>query len=289
MRRTRPILAILTVSMLLLTVSGTVMSTQPQRILAYTPTMGHSTRYSYGFVSVQPNQTATNIHFWTGLNLAESNYTLRWQQFVNLTIRVTNLALIGNVLRAYYNFSVNIHSNIATVSNTSWQTMVTMNGSVTAPAPTGVYNDLIDFPITYGFPGFFLDDFTLSSINVGSNIDIGGSRWNSVDYTTFLINGNEELCYQLFNSSTTTDTHFETTFIIDHDVGIYYQANDTRLLSVGSIRQSLTYHYKVLSTNIPPNPPPNPLPILLIVGTAIAILIIVIILLIRTFVLRRQH
>lgn len=276
-------------SILLVTLFWNSFASQHLAVTAYTPSVGQTTRYDYGFINIQPNQTATNIYFWTGLNLAPSNYTLHWHQHVNLTIRVTNVAQIASTIRAYYNFSVNIHSNIATVSNSSpWQTVVPLNGSVAAPAPTGVSSGIVESPIADGLPGFFLDDLTLSTISVGSNVDIGGSRWEMIDHTTYTLGGSEELSYRLFNSSTMTDTHLQTTFTIDHDVGIYYEANDTRLLSVGPIEQSLTYYYQVLSTNIPLSPPPNPFPILLIAGIATVILVIVIILLIRTYWLRRR-
>jgi hypothetical protein len=163
-----------------------------------------------------------------------------------------------------------------------------MNGSVAAPAPTGVTSGLYDYPISDGLPGFFLDDLTLSTITIGSNIDIGGSLWETIEYTTFTLDGSEQLSYELFNSSTTTDTHLETTFLIDHDVGIYYRANDTRLLSVGPLVQSLCYYYRVLSTNIPLIPPPYPLPLLIIAGIAAIVLVIVIFLIIRTYWLRRR-
>jgi hypothetical protein len=163
-----------------------------------------------------------------------------------------------------------------------------MNGSVAAPAPTGVTSELVESPITDGLPGFFLDDLTLSTITEGTNVDIGGSLWQTIEYTTFTIDGSEELSYRFVNSSTTTDTHLETTFTIDHDVGIYYRANDTRILSVGPLEQSLTYYYQVLSTTIPLVPLPNPLPIFLIAGIATVILVIVIVLLIRAYWLRRR-
>ena len=163
-----------------------------------------------------------------------------------------------------------------------------MNGSVAAPAPTGVTSGIVESPLSDGLAGFFLDDLTLTTITVGSNVDIGGSLWQTIEYSTFIISGSEQLSYQLFNSSTTTDTYLETTFNIDHDVGIYYRTNDTRLLSVGSIEQSLTYYYEVLSTNVALIPPPNPLPIFIVIGVVTVLLIIVIILLVRAYWLRRR-
>jgi hypothetical protein len=163
-----------------------------------------------------------------------------------------------------------------------------MNGSVAALAPTGVTSGIVESPITEGLPGFFLDDLTLSTIIVGSNINIGGSVWQIIEYSTFTLSSSEQLSYQLFNSSTTPDMHLETTFLIDHDVGIYYRTNDTRLLSVGPLQQSLTYYYQVLSTNIALLPPPNPLPIYIIAGVAAVILIIVVVLLIRNYWLDRR-
>ena len=288
MHRSRALPVFVGVSILLIMLCWNVFESQQMTVSAYSPSIGHTTTYDYGFISIQPNQTATNIQFWTELNLAPSNYTLHWHQHVNLTIRVTNIAQIASTIRAYYNFSVNIHSNIATVSNSSWQTVVTMNGSVAAPAPTGVTNGIVESPITDGLPGFFLDDLTLSTIIVGSNVNIGGSVWQTIEYSTFTLTSSEQLSYQLYNSSTTTATHLETMFLIDHDVGIYYRTNDTRLLLVGTIRQSLTYYYQVLSTNIALLPPPNPLPIYIIAAVAATILIIVVVLLIRNYWLRRR-
>ena len=289
MRRSHALPVFLIASILLVGFYGNAVQSQKLTVTAYSPNIGDRTSYDYGFISIQPNQTATNIQFWTGLTLAPSNYTLHWHQHANLTIRVTNIAQIASTVRAYYNFSITIHSNVATVSNsTPWQTVITMNGSVAAPAPTGITNGIIESPLSDGLPGFFLDDLTLTTITVGSNVDIGGSLWQTIEYSTFTISGNEELSYRLFNSSMSSDTYLETTFTIDHDVGIYYKTNDTRLLSVGPIMQSLTYYYEVLSTNVALIPPPNPLPIFIIAGVATVILIIVIILLIRAYWLRRR-
>ncbi|MFX0077922.1 MAG: hypothetical protein ACFE8O_01670 [Candidatus Hermodarchaeota archaeon] len=273
----------------LIGMSGTAfISTQP-RVAAYVPSVGNSTDYDYGFVSIQPNLTETQIYHWTGLNISVGNYTLQWQQYVNLTISVVNIAQVGPVLEAFYNFSVSIFGNVATVSNTSWQTIESLDGSMSAPAPTGVTDGLFAYPITDGVSGFFLDVATLATLTIGTDVIVGNGRWQEIDYTTIAFQGSDQLCYQLFNSTSTPEELQETTFVIDHDVGIYYQVNDTRILTVDSIQQSLTYYYEVLTTNIPLEPIPSPLPILIIIGVAVIVLVIIVFFLIRKLWLRRSQ
>ena len=267
--------------------SGTAFISMQPRVAAYTPSVGNLTEYDYGFVSIQPNLTATQIYHWTGLNISIGNYTLRWQQYVNLTISVLNIAQVGPVLEALYNFSVSIFGNVATVSNASWQTIESLDGSVSAPAPTGVTDGLYAYPITDGVSGFFLDDVTLVTLTIGTDVIVGNGRWQEIDYTTIAFQGSDQLCYQLFNSTSTPEELQETTFVIDQDVGIYYQANDTRILTVDPIQQSLTYYYEVLTTNIPLEPIPSPLPILIIIGVAVIVLVIIVFLVIRKLWLRR--
>ena len=84
---------------------GTAFISMQPRVVAYTPSIGNLTDYNYGFVSIQPNLTATQIYHWTGLNLSIGNYTLHWQQHVNLTISVLNIVQVGPLLEAFYNFS----------------------------------------------------------------------------------------------------------------------------------------------------------------------------------------
>jgi len=266
--------------------SGNAFISMQPRVVAYTPSIGNLTEYDYGFVSIQPNLTATQIYHWTGLNLSVGNYTLHWQQYVNLTISVLNIAQVGPVLEALYNFSVSIFSNVATVSNSSWQTIESLGGLVSAPAPTSVTDGLQAYPITDGVSGFFLDDATLATFTTGTDVIVGNGRWQAIDHTTFTFQGSEQLCYQLFNSTSTPEELQETTFVIDRDVGIYYQANDTRILSVDPVQQSLTYYYEVLATNIPLEPIPSPLPILIIIGIAVVVLVIIVILFIRMRYLR---
>ncbi|MFW9984211.1 MAG: hypothetical protein ACFFCB_05710 [Candidatus Odinarchaeota archaeon] len=271
----------------LIGMSETAFISMSPRVSAYIPTVGNLTEYDYGFVSIQPNLTATQIYYWTGLNLSIGNYTLHWQQYVNLTISVLNIAQVGPVLEAFYNFSVSIFSNVVTVSNSSWQTMEPLDGSVSAPAPTGVADGLITYPITDGVSGFFLDDATLATLTTGTDVIVGNSRWQQIDYTTLVFQGSDQLCYQLFNSTSTPEELQETTFVIDHDVGIYYQANDTRILSVDPTQQTLAYYYEVLATNIPLEPIPSPVPILIIIGVVVIALVIIVFLLIRKLWLRR--
>ncbi|MFX1300105.1 MAG: hypothetical protein ACFFAL_04130 [Promethearchaeota archaeon] len=271
----------------LISMSGTAFISIQPKVAAYTPYVGDMTEYDYGFVSIQPNLTATQIFHWTGLTLFVGNYTLHWQQYVNLTISVVNIAQVGPMIEALYNFSVSIFGNVATVSNSSWQTVESLNGSVSAPAPTGVADGLFAYPITDGISGFFLDDATLATLSTGTNVIVGNSRWQQIDYATIAFQGSDQLCYQLFNSTSTPEELQETSFTIDHDVGIYFQANDTRILSVDPIEQILTYYYEVLATTIPLEPIPSPLPILIIIGVAVIVSAIIVFLLIRKLRLRR--
>lgn len=257
-------------------------------VSAYYPTIGDQTEYNYGFISNQPNQTAVNINFWTGLNLPDSNYTMHWHQYVNLSIQVTNVAQVGLNILGSYNVSINIHSNHVTISNNSWQTSIFLSKTAPTPVPTGIMNGTFFSDVLVGYPGFFLDYTTLSQITPGSNVIIGTSRWQTVSYSSYTLGGIEHVCYQLFNTSSTPTELLETTFVIDQDVGIYFQANETRILSVGSLQQSLTYYYQAITTNIPLIPPPNPILILGIAVIVTVILIIVIILVIRTYLTRRQ-
>lgn len=264
-------------------------STQNSLVIAYSPVIGHQTDYNYGFINVQPNQTAANIQYWTGLTLVENNYTMCWHQHTNLTIRVTTIAQVGPILMAYYNFSIRIHSNEVTITNTSWQTNVILNASVHQPAPTGVTNGTYNHGYSSGLPSFFLDDLTLATLTIGSNVMVGNSRWQTVGITSFDVEEEPQLCYQLFNRSVTSEEILETTFVIDQDIGMFFWANETRLLSLGTLQQSLTYYYQVLTTNIPLFPPPNLIPLYLIVAVTLIIIIILIILLARRAWLRRRH
>jgi hypothetical protein len=262
---------------------------QGSLVSAYSPNVGDQTSYDYGFINVLNNQTATEINYWTHLLLSDSNYTMNWHQYVNLSIRVSHLVPSGPVIQAYYNFSVNIFSNVVTVSNSTWQTTVTLNGSVSAPAPTGVSSGLVDYPTTQGLPGFFLDDATSSTITTGTNVIIGESFWQTVSLTLFSLGGSEQWCYQLFNSSSISTHQTDTTLVIDQDVGIYYQANETHIATVNSVATYLTYYYQVILTNIAVIPPPNPLPIYIAAAIMTVILIIVVVLLIRALWLRRRQ
>jgi hypothetical protein len=208
---------------------------------------------------------------------------------VNLTIRVVNIAQVGPLFEALYNFSVSIFGNVATVSNSSWQTIESFDGSVSAPAPTGVVNGISSYPITDGVSGFFLDDATLATLTTGTDVIVGNGRWQEIDYTNFPFQGTDQLCYQLFNRTSTPEELQETTFVIDHDVGIYYQANDTRILSVDPTQQALTYYYEVLAMNFPLEPIPSPLPILIVIGVVVIVVAIIVFLLIRKFWLRRSQ
>ncbi len=286
MRLTRRSLRLISVLIISLVISWNGVLSGQMLTSAYYPTIGDHTEYSYGFISNQPNQTAVNINFWTGLNLPDSNYTMHWHQNVNLTIQVTNVAQVGLNILGSYNVSANIHSNYVTISNSSWETTIILNSTASTPAPTGITNGTFLSDVLVGYPGFFLDYTTLSQIAPGSNVIIGSSRWQMVSYSSFSLGGVEHICYQFFNTSSTPTEFLETTFVIDQDVGIYFQANETRILSVGSIQQSLTYYYQVTATNIALIPPPNPLLILGIFGIAVVVLIIIIYV-IRAYLSRR--
>lgn len=259
------------------------------RVSAYVPSIGDQTRYEYGFISILFNQSATEIQYWTSQPLTESNYTMHWHQYVNLSIQISHLVPSGLGIQAYYNFSANIFSNIVRISNSTWHTTITLNGTVPAPAPTGISLGLVDYPTSQGLPGFFLDGETLRTISTGSNVIIGSSSWHTVTHTSFQIEGTEQLGYQLFNSSTTTNLQINTTFVIDQDVGIYFRANETSTFVVDSLTTYLIYYYHVLATNVSLIPPPNPLPIYIIAIITTSILVVVAVLLIRTLWLRRRH
>ncbi|MFX1317971.1 MAG: hypothetical protein ACFE9D_01050 [Promethearchaeota archaeon] len=262
---------------------------QAFQVIAYVPSEGHFTTYDYGFINVLYNQSAVQINQWTELVLDPGNYTMHWHQHVNLSILVMQLIPNGAVFQAYYNFSVIVFSNVVTVSNSSsWQTIVSLNGSVPAPAPTGVSSGLVDYPMTQGLPGFFLDDTTLSTITPGLNVIVGGSSWQSITHTAFTLGDDEQLCYRFFNQSSSQDQDTETTYVIDHDVGIYYQANETRITTVGSSIVYLSYYYQVLTTNISLIPPPSPLPIYIAAAIATIVLVIVVTLIVRALWLRRK-
>ncbi|MFW9935219.1 MAG: hypothetical protein ACFFDU_06915 [Candidatus Thorarchaeota archaeon] len=256
---------------------------------AYTPTINEQTSYDYGFISQLHNQTAADIAYWTTLSLAESNYTMNWHQVTNLSIRVSHLIPSGPDIQAFYNFSVTVFSNVVVISNSTWETTITLNGSVPAPAPTGVSSGLVEYPTSHGLPGFFLDDNTLSTITIGSNQLIGGSLWQTVTHTTVIASGSEQLCYQLFNTTSTSNQIIDTAYVIDHDVGIYYQANETTVVTFDSIATSLTYYYEVLNTTVALVPAPSPWPIIIVAVVAAVILIGVIILVVRSLWLRRKQ
>jgi hypothetical protein len=256
---------------------------------AYTPLVGDQTRYDYGFINVLSNQTAADIQYWTDTALIEGNYTMNWHQYVNLSIRVSHLIPSGPIIQAYYNFSVNIHSNIVTIFNSTWQTTITLNGSVATPAPTGVSSGLVDYSANQGLPGFFLDDGTLSTISIGSNVMIGGSFWQTVSQITFTLSDSEQLCFHLFNSSTGANQQVDTEYIIDQDTGIYYKANETTVVSIDSVTTTLTYYYQVLTTTVALIPPPSPLPIFILAAIVSIILIALILLLTRTLWLRHKQ
>jgi len=278
----------LSLSLLLLLVDIPLQRNQPG-VSAYTPSPDHWTRYDYGFINTLPNLTADDILDWTALNLTGSGYTLHWHQYVNLSIAVAIVALVANVWRVLYDFSVIIHNNLVTVSNTSWQMAISLNGSASAPAPTGVSSGVVDFPVYEGLAGFFLDDLTLTTLHAGTNVNIGGSLWQSVALTTLTFNGLDEACYQLHNVTTAVNTSIETTYRIDRDVGIYFWANETHTLTIAGLNRTLTYYYTVLESTVPLAPPPNPLPVLLIVAVGAIVLAIVVTLLARDLRLRRRR
>jgi hypothetical protein len=278
-----------TIIVFILAIGLNIHALQTSPTTAYTPIIGEQTSYNYGFISQLHNQTAADVAYWTTLSLAESNYTMNWHQVTNLSIRVSHLIPSGPNIQAFYNFSVTIFSNIVVISNSTWETTITLNGSVPAPAPTGVSSGLVEYPTSQGLPGFFLDDNTLSTITIGSNQIIGGSLWQTVTHTTVLASGSEQLCYQLFNSTPTSNQIIDTTYVIDHDVGIYYQANETTVVTIESITTSLTYYYEVLNTTVALVPAPSPWPIIIVAMIAAVILIVVITLLVRALWLRRKQ
>jgi hypothetical protein len=213
---------------------------------------------------------------------------LRWHQYVNLSIAVAGVAVVANLPRVLYNFSFLIHSNHATVSNSSWELEVTLNGSAPAPAPTGVPSGLVDLPVYEGLAGFFLDDNTLTTLYTGLNVIIGGSFWQSVTLDAFTLNGHEESCYVLHNESTVVNASIETTYRIDQDVGIYFRANETRTLADAGLNWILTYYYTVRESTIPLAPPPNLLPFLLVVAVGAIVLAVVVTLFVRNLWLRQR-
>lgn len=258
-------------------------------IQSYSPSVGHYTLFDYGFISRQSNLPAAVIELWTGLILPEDNYSMYWNQNVNLSIAVTNIAIVAGVSRTFYNFSVHIDSNDVTVHNGSVFHNLHLNGTVPAPAPTGVTPRIVDYPLSEGVPGFFLDDFTLANIAPGINITVGASRWNSITYSTFTLEGSEQLCYELSNETLFSAERINTTLLIDQDVGIYYQAEETRTLTSGPSESSLTYYYQVLTTTIPLTPPPNLIPTIIIAVVATIIIVIVSVLLVRTYRQRQNN
>jgi hypothetical protein len=278
----------LLLSFLLLLVEVPLQGNQPC-VGAYTPSPGHWTVYDYGFINTVPNLTAAEILHWTARNLTGSGYALRWHQYVNLSIAVATVAFVANVWRVLYDFSVTIHSNLATISNSSWQTAVSLNGSAAAPAPTGVSSGAVDLPAYEGLAAFFLDDLTLTTLYTGTNVNIGGSLWQSIALITFTLNGLNEACYQLHNVTTAVNASIETTYLIDQDVGIYFWANETRTLTIGGLNRTLTYYYTVLESTVPLVPPPNPLPFLLVVIVGAIVLAVVVTLFARALWLRRRR
>jgi len=246
------------------------------------------TSYDYGFINTLHNLTATEINYWTDLSLSANNYTMNWHQIVNLSIQVSHLTPNGPIIQAYYNFSVNVFSNVVRIINSTWQSTITLNGSVPAPAPTGVSTGLVDYPTSQGLPGFFLDYNTLSTISPGSNVIVGDSLWHTVTHSTFTIHGSEQFCYRLFNQSSTLTHQTETNYLIDQDIGIYYYANETTTITNDSVDTYLTYYYQVLTTNVSLIPPPSPIPIYIVAAVVTIILIIAVILLIRALWLRRR-
>jgi hypothetical protein len=264
-----------------------LVASPPYRVEGYMPVVGHQTHYEYGFISTQANLSAFEIETWTAgeLVLPESNYTMHWHQHVNLTISVVAISLTN----ASYEFNVTIHSNVVTVSNSSpWQTAVVLNGSANAPDPTGVIPGILDYTFNRGLPGFFLDDTTLASISLGNDVLIGDSLWDTITNTTYVLGENTESCYHLQNTSITSTAYLETQYVIDQDVGIYFSANETQILTYDSDVQSLTYYFRVLSTTIPLIPPPD-LTLLFIVIGVIIIIVVIIIYLSWRYISRRRR
>jgi len=242
--------------------------------MGYTPHVGHWARYDYGFVCTQWNLSEIVIGSWTGLSLPRGNYTMLWHQYVNLTIAVISIPLIGVTPYGLYNISVQVHSNQVTVSNSTWQTTLILNASIPAPAPTGIESGLVLYPAGLGLPSFLLDDFTLAALHPGVNVTIGGGIWSSITLVTLQLGGDEETCYLLHNVTTTPISRIETSYTIEADSGLYIHANETQTYTYEENSQKVTYYYNLLSTNIPLMPsPPSPLPLLL-VTLAIAVVII---------------
>lgn len=271
---------------LLLLLGSTLPIIPPPRVIGYSPGVGHQTQYDYGFISIQSNRTAADILYWTGETVTNGNYTLKWHQYVNLSITVINLVFIVNAFQAFYDISVDIHSNHATISNSSWNQEKTLNGSVPTPVPTGIDSSIIDYPAHEGLLGFFLSEDTLVKITTGTNVTIGDTLWNSITVSTFNLKGNDEICYQLHNLSITATERLETTYKIEQDVGIYFTANDTRTLTTGGVIQTVSYYYSILDTSIPLIAPPNPL-LILIVVIIVAIILVIVAILIGRILWRR--
>jgi len=244
--------------------------------ISYIPSIGHQTRYDYGFISSQTNKTAANILFWTGETVANGNYTLKWRQYVNLSITVINLVSFFNAVQVAYNISAEIHSNHVTISNSSWNLEKTLNSSVPTPVPTGIDSGIYYYLANEGVPGFFLNEDTLASLTTGTNITVSSAIWNSITASTFTIGGSDEPCYQLYNLSITATERLETTYQIDQDVGIYYFANDTRTLITGGVIQTLSYYFLILDTTVLLTAPPSPLLLIVVIIIAIIILIVVV-------------
>ncbi|MFX1563056.1 MAG: hypothetical protein ACFFDP_07085 [Promethearchaeota archaeon] len=244
--------------------------------VSYAPSIGHQTRYDYGFISSQTNKTAADILYWTDETVANGNYTLKWHQYVNLTISVINLVSFFNNIQVVYNISADIHSNHVTICNSSWNLEKTLNSSVLTPVPTGIDSGTYYYLANEGVPGFFLNEDTLVSLTTGTNITVGSAIWNSISATTFIIGGSDEPCYQLYNLSITATERLETTYQIDQDVGIYYFANDTRTLNTGGVAQTLSYYYLILDTTVSLTAPPSPFLFIVLVIIAIIILVVVV-------------
>ncbi len=266
---------ILFLCILLQTPNVLILTTQ---VRAYTPVIGHQTNYDYGFIYRQSNLTAPEIQFWTMLSLAPSNYSIIWNQHVNLTIAV---------IPDFYNRTVSVHSNTVFIENSSWHTTISLNGSTSAPAPTGIASGLISPSIGGSLEGFFLDDAALNQIAIGTNVTLGGGLWNSISQSHFQFYGVNHTCYELINVSTTANEETVTKYLIDQYVGIYYFANESRRITVGSLEQRIQYYFVILATNIPLSPTPNLLPLLVIIVVVSLVVIIAIILVIRR--IRRRH
>jgi hypothetical protein len=274
--------SLLLVSMLSCLLVG---SSTPFRVMGYSPVVGHQTRYDYGFINTHVNESADDIGFFTGLTLSESNYTMLWHQHVNLTITVE----ATSVFEASYNFSVVVHSNVVVISNSSpWETQIILNGSAVAPSPTGVMNQSLQYPLGSGLPGFFLDDLTLTSISLGSNIIIGDSLWQTITATTYTVGGGIEPCYLLQNETILPNVYYMTQHVIDQDVGIYFSTNETQILTYDNLQETITYYFRVLSTTVALLPPPNPLLFMLLI-VLIVVIVITVFLFLWRFISRRRR